>query len=94
MRELFASESQQDIIFITEADVAGETDLLRQRAHRLKGASYAFGAELLGDLAAEIERQIKAGQTDVADPISRLDPLYKKTVFELERITQVGGARE
>jgi two-component system, sensor histidine kinase and response regulator len=90
MRELFVSESQEDINFIAEAEVAGETALLRERAHRLKGASYAFGAEQLGDLAVQIERQIKAGQTDVAALTTRLVELYEKTVLELERGGQWG----
>lgn len=88
MRELFVAESQDDIDFIVEAEVAGETELLRQRAHRLKGASYAFGAEQLGDLAAEIDSQIKSGQTDVSAQVQKLGSLYEKTVLELDRLTQ------
>ena len=91
MRELFVTESQDDIDFIAEAEAAGEAELLRVRAHRLKGAAYAFGAELLGDLAAEIERQLKAGQTDVSAQVSRLGELYEKTVFEVERLTLQEG---
>ncbi|MBN1605988.1 MAG: response regulator, partial [Polyangiaceae bacterium] len=85
MRELFAQQSREDIDCIAEAEVAGDADLLRKRAHRLKGASYAFGAEQLGDLAAQIEQRIKNGATDLGSLTSALEGLFRDTVVELER---------
>jgi CheY-like chemotaxis protein len=90
MRELFTTESPKDIVFIMEAEVAGEIEMLRERAHRLKGAAFAFGAEQLGDLAAEIEREAKAGQTDYGTLTSKLERLYDETVAELDQLSQLG----
>jgi signal transduction histidine kinase/CheY-like chemotaxis protein/HPt (histidine-containing phosphotransfer) domain-containing protein len=93
MLELFTSESSEDIVFIIEAEVAGQTELLGKRAHRLKGAAFAFGAEQLGDLASEIDQRVKAGQTDLADLTSKLEALYDKTVAALELLNEGGRSR-
>jgi CheY-like chemotaxis protein/HPt (histidine-containing phosphotransfer) domain-containing protein len=91
MRELFVEQSREDIEFIAEAEVAGDAELLRERAHRLKGAAYSFGAGRLGDVAAEIEQRAKSGRTDLASLIPRLSRLYRETVVELERATEKGS---
>jgi two-component system, sensor histidine kinase and response regulator len=88
MCELFVRQSREDIEHVTEAEVAGAVDVLCKRAHRLKGAAYAFGAEQLGDLAAEIEQRAKNGATDLESLISALDQRFQETVNALERGAQ------
>lgn len=92
MRELFTSESSKDIEFIMEAEVAGEMGMLRERAHRVKGAAYAFGAERLGDVAAEIEQRVKGGHTELGTLTSDLEIVFQATVAQLQQETQLGGS--
>jgi signal transduction histidine kinase/DNA-binding response OmpR family regulator/HPt (histidine-containing phosphotransfer) domain-containing protein len=91
MRELFVQQSREDIEYIAEAEVAGDAELLRRRAHRLKGAAYAFGAEQLGDVAAQIDQRAKTGATELGSLTPMLNRLFRETVVELERGAE--GAR-
>ncbi len=89
MRELFLEQCREDIDSIGQAEGSGSAELIRQRAHRLKGAAYAFGAELLGDKATEIEREAKTGRTDLMPLASELARLFEKTLVELDRIARI-----
>jgi CheY-like chemotaxis protein/HPt (histidine-containing phosphotransfer) domain-containing protein len=88
MRELFLEHSRDDLEFVQEAAAVGDAVALGQRAHRLKGSSYAFGAQLLGDKAAEIEQLAKAGNVEVDQHVERLIALLASTNQELAKDTQ------
>ncbi len=85
MCELFVEHAHDDLEFIQEAAAIDDAQSLGVRAHRLKGSSYTFGAERLGDKAAELERLAKAGQVDVKEQISELLQIFKHTKGELKR---------
>jgi HPt (histidine-containing phosphotransfer) domain-containing protein len=91
MRELFLQHSADDIDFIQEAAAINDIVALGSRAHRLKGSSYAFGAQVLGDKAAQLEKMAKAGQSDVGGPIEELLGLFRDTKRALEREQRVGN---
>ena len=91
MCELFVEQLREDIDFIAEAEVAGEAEQLRKRAHRLKGAAYAFGARPVGDVALEIEQRAKVGRTDLASLIPKLSSLFEETVAELASVGEGGN---
>jgi two-component system sensor histidine kinase/response regulator len=91
MRELFVEQSREDIEYIAEAEVAGDAEQLQRRAHRLKGAAYAFGAEQLGDVAAEIDRRAKTGATDLGSLTPTLNRLFRETVVALDRANGGGS---
>ena len=84
MIELFTEQTREDLDFIEEATAIGDLEVLTKRAHRLKGASYAFGAERLGDAAAALEKRGRQG--DVADDgfLNPLEELFAATLDELE----------
>jgi HPt (histidine-containing phosphotransfer) domain-containing protein len=84
MAELFVEHSGEDLDFIQEAAAVGDLAALGSRAHRLKGGSYAFGAQRLGDKAAELERQAKAGVPDADPLIEELLVLFRETRRALE----------
>jgi two-component system, sensor histidine kinase and response regulator len=84
MCELFITHAREDIDFIQEAAAIGDADSLRSRAHRLKGSSFTFGADKLGECAAEIERTARRGVTDVSEQSAALEELFKRTLAELE----------
>jgi CheY-like chemotaxis protein/HPt (histidine-containing phosphotransfer) domain-containing protein len=79
MYELFVEHAQDDLEFIQEAAAIEDMEALRLRAHRLKGSAYTFGAEQLGDKAAELERLAKAGERDGARTIADLITIYSRT---------------
>ena len=85
MCELFIEHTSDDLEFIQEAAAVEDAESLRVRAHRLKGSSLTFGAQLLGDKAAELEALAKQGRTDVADEVGTLLDLFKRTRSELKR---------
>jgi len=85
MCELFVEHTSDDLEFIQEAAAIEDAESLRVRAHRLKGSALTFGAQLLGDKAAELESLAKQGHTDVAPQVTALIDLFKKTRVELKR---------
>jgi len=85
MCELFVEHTSDDLEFIQEAAAVEDAESLRVRAHRLKGSALTFGAQLLGDKAAELETLAKQGRTDVAAEIDTLLALFKRTRTELKR---------
>ncbi|MBN2194026.1 MAG: response regulator [Polyangiaceae bacterium] len=90
MRQLFIEQSQEDVDAVQEAAVAGDADVLGRKAHRLKGAAYMFGAERLGDAAATIEREAKAGRTAMDPAIQELVNLREEALQELARLEGQG----
>jgi two-component system, sensor histidine kinase and response regulator len=84
MCELFLRHAQDDLDFLEEAAAVDDTAALGARAHRLKGSSYAFGAQKLGDRAAELERLVKTGASNVGPSIQELVALFKATRSALE----------
>jgi signal transduction histidine kinase/DNA-binding response OmpR family regulator len=91
MRELFLQHTSDDIDFIQEAAAISDIAALGARSHRLKGSSYAFGAQLLGDKAAELERMAKGGQSEVFGLTEELVVLFRDTRRALEREQRVGA---
>ena len=85
MCELFVEHTSDDLEFIQEAAAIEDAESLRVRAHRLKGSALTFGAQLLGDKAAELEALARQGQTDVAPQVTALLDLFKRTRVELKR---------
>jgi CheY-like chemotaxis protein/HPt (histidine-containing phosphotransfer) domain-containing protein len=83
MCELFTEHARDDIDFIQEAVAIEDAESLRLRAHRLKGSSYTFGAQKLGDQAALLETKAKAGDLNVANDVRELILLFKQTKREL-----------
>ncbi len=79
MCELFVEHARDDIEFIQEAAAIEDMESLRLKAHRLKGSSYTFGAQLLGDKAAELERLAKQGTEDPTALISDLIATFDRT---------------
>jgi two-component system, sensor histidine kinase and response regulator len=79
MWELFVQHSRDDIEFIQEAAAVEDVESLRLRSHRVKGSAYAFGARLLGDKAAELERLAIAGSLDVDAHVADLVRLFNQT---------------
>jgi CheY-like chemotaxis protein/HPt (histidine-containing phosphotransfer) domain-containing protein len=95
MRELFLENTRDDLEFIQEATAIADAESLRQRAHRLKGSSYTFGAQLLGDKAAELEKLAKAGNVDVDARVAELLVLFRQTLAELKQREQTeNGGRD
>jgi two-component system sensor histidine kinase/response regulator len=90
MCELFVQHSRDDLEFIQEAAAVEDPESVRLRAHRLKGSSYAFGAQRLGDKAAELENLAKGGATNVDDTVQELLVIYKETLGVLKAETQSG----
>jgi HPt (histidine-containing phosphotransfer) domain-containing protein len=88
MCELFVTHSRDDLEFIQEAAAVEDAESVRLRAHRLKGSSYAFGAQLLGDKAAELEKLAKRGETNVDIVVRELIVLYKETLSVLKKETK------
>lgn len=91
MQELFAVHAQEDLDAIEEAAAVGDGDVLAKRAHRLKGGSYSFGAERLGDTAAEVERMAKAGNLDVGPQVAELVVLFRATKAHLDGETETAS---
>jgi len=87
MCELFVEHTSDDLEFIQEAAAIEDAESLRVRAHRLKGSALTFGAQLLGDKAAELEALARQGHTDVAPQVAALLDLFKRTRVELKRGT-------
>ncbi len=87
MCELFIEHTSDDLEFIQEAAAIEDAESLRVRAHRLKGSALTFGAQQLGDKAAELEALAKQGHTDVAPQVTALLDLFKRTRVELKRGT-------
>ncbi|HEU5076666.1 MAG TPA: response regulator, partial [Polyangiaceae bacterium] len=87
MCELFIEHTSDDLEFIQEAAAIEDAESLRVRAHRLKGSALTFGAQLLGDKAAELEALARQGHTDVAPQVTALLDLFKRTRVELKRST-------
>jgi two-component system, sensor histidine kinase and response regulator len=79
MWELFVQHSRDDIEFIQEAAAIEDVESLRLRSHRIKGSAYAFGARLLGDKAAELERLAIAGNLNVEAQVAELIRLFDQT---------------
>jgi CheY-like chemotaxis protein/HPt (histidine-containing phosphotransfer) domain-containing protein len=90
MCELFVQHSRDDLEFIQEAAAIEDPESVRLRAHRLKGSSYAFGAQRLGDKAAELENLAKRGETNVDETVQELIVTYKETLSALKQETQSG----
>ncbi len=95
MCELFTEHARDDVDFIQEAAAVEDSESLRLRSHRLKGSAYTFGAQLLGDKAAELEKMAKAGELNVEKQVRELIVLYKQTKAELTNAsTQAAGGRK
>jgi HPt (histidine-containing phosphotransfer) domain-containing protein len=87
MCHLFLEQARADIDFLQEAVAAGEAEALRMRAHRLKGAAFTFGADQLGDLAAELEQLGRQAEIDAAGVLSsQLPSLFEQTLSEMRRV--------
>ena len=56
----------------------------------MKGSSYAFGAQRLGDKAAELEKLAKGGETNVDETVQALLVIYKETLGVLKAETKSG----
>jgi two-component system sensor histidine kinase/response regulator len=88
MCELFVQHSRDDLEFIQEATAIEDPESVRLRAHRLKGSSYSFGAQQLGDKAAELEKRALNGEKNVDDTVQELIVLYKETLAVLKDETK------
>jgi HPt (histidine-containing phosphotransfer) domain-containing protein len=66
---------------LLEAHRSAAYDLLRQRAHQLKGAGGGFGFPLLSELAAELEKACKA------DDPARIAEMLELVVGCINRIS-------
>ena len=65
----YLAQSRQLLVQIAQSIESGDTATLRRAAHTLKGSSLTVGAEGLGAIGAELERN--AGRTEPA-PMSEL----------------------
>jgi signal transduction histidine kinase/DNA-binding response OmpR family regulator/HPt (histidine-containing phosphotransfer) domain-containing protein len=79
MCELFIEQTRDDLEFVQEAAAVGDAESLRLRSHRIKGSAYAFGALLVGDKAAELERHAIAGNLDVDHNVEELINVFRQT---------------
>ena len=79
MCELFLEHARDDLEFIQEAAAIEDMESLRLKAHRLKGSAYTFGAQQLGDKAAELERLAKAGNHDASPLVAELITIFGRT---------------
>lgn len=80
-----AVQQRQDL-----AAAASEQDsqLLAQRAHRIKGGASNLGAESLAQLCAELERSAKLGQT----PPELSHAVQSEMEMVVARLQEVAGA--
>lgn len=87
----FREDGIKSVAQIEEAMRSKDALRLILPSHTLKGASYQFGAEALGDLAEEIEMTARRCVEHHDDPdelighVVRLRPLFEETLTQLER---------
>ena len=81
----FVEHARDDVEFIQEAAAIEDAESLRVRAHRLKGSAHTFGAEQLGDKAAEIEQLAKGGKTSIDQQVSDLIHIFQRTKSALRQ---------
>ena len=79
----FESSATRLIPPLREGLRTGDLNGVRQVAHTLRSASASIGAVKLSQLCAQIERQIRAGQSD------GLDTLVKAMVAEIDVVLSV-----
>jgi HPt (histidine-containing phosphotransfer) domain-containing protein len=92
MWELFVQHSRDDLEFIQEAAAVDDAESLRLRSHRIKGSAYAFGARLLGDKAAELERLAIGGRANVEVEVEELIRIFDRTCQLMQSGTQPAGS--
>ncbi|RYY29293.1 MAG: Hpt domain-containing protein [Sphingomonadales bacterium] len=87
----FREDGVKSVSQIEEAMRAGSAAAMVIPAHTLKGESLQFGAELLGELAEEIETIARLcverhdTPTDALEQVVKLRPLFDATLQLLER---------
>jgi signal transduction histidine kinase/CheY-like chemotaxis protein len=91
MYELFLDSTQDDLDFLQEALAVEDAESLRVCAHRLKGSSYTFGAEQLGDKAAELEQMAKASNLNAEQQLQDLIEIFSRTVQVVAQERGQGG---
>jgi HPt (histidine-containing phosphotransfer) domain-containing protein len=50
----------------------------------LKGSAFTFGADRVGAIAADIEREARRGVTDLATLTTELEAVFTQTVAEIQ----------
>lgn len=89
----FREDGEKSITRIEEAMHRQETAGLVVPAHTLKSEARQFGAELLGDLAEEIEfsarRSVEARMfpDELIPAVARLRPVYRETITLFDKET-------
>lgn len=72
---------------LREAQRSNEPELMRSRAHTLKGASSNVGAMQLADIASELQRLGEERDLQGSDPwIEALEREYDRVLAELEKL--------
>ena len=81
--EIFVSSSEELLAELADAVGAGQADVIRARAHSIKGSSGNIGAEALQDLAAAME---DAGRDGDLDEASRLLGPLRNGLAQVNRV--------
>ncbi len=87
----FREDGMKSVAAIEEAMRVGNSAALVMPAHTLKGESYQFGAEKLGDLAEELEVaarhfvEIQQGPEELLALVVQLRPIFETTLNALEQ---------
>ncbi|HRP23873.1 MAG TPA: ATP-binding protein [Thauera sp.] len=93
--EVFVTQGDALLAALGTAAAAGDGDGCAQLAHKLRGAAFNLGLERLGTLAAELERDLRAGACSAA-LVSRahaLEANYRETLIQLRAaLADISGA--
>ncbi len=87
----FREDGMKSVAAIEEAMRVGSSGALVMPAHTLKGESYQFGAEKLGDLAEQLEVaarhfvEIQQGPEELLSLVVQLRPIFESTLNALEQ---------
>lgn len=85
--DTFVANSPKMIQQITECLEAGDIECVYLSAHQLKGGSGSIGAIKLSDLAFQIEKAGKTGETDtIPELVNQLREEYKAVEIELKSL--------
>jgi len=86
--ETFVGNSPKMIQQITEGLDTGDIESVYLSAHQLKGGSGSIGAMKLSDLAFQIEKAGKAGETDIIpELVKQLREEYQVVEAELKNLS-------
>jgi HPt (histidine-containing phosphotransfer) domain-containing protein len=78
----FMDNAQKDIHLLTQAALDKNIPVMERISHSIKGYGKPFGFDTLGDLSAQINAAIKAGNIDDAiSMIHDLDDYFSKIVI-------------